>query len=85
MKYSIFFAAFGLNLQAQNRVSETILKTRIYIQRIFGLCQKFHPLVKANLEINKAQASLMAARVRSKLRLTLIKAIQGHRILFDFK
>jgi hypothetical protein len=64
MKYSFYFLLlFGLNLQAQNRVSETILlKTGIYIQRIFGLCQKFHPLVKtANLEINKAQ-SLMAAR-----------------------
>jgi hypothetical protein len=52
-----------------------------------GYVKKFHPLVKtANLEINKAQASLMAARgADPKLRLTLIKAIQGHRILFDFK
>jgi hypothetical protein len=69
-------------------VKRHYLKTGIYIQRIFGLCKKFHPLVKtANLEINKAQASLMAARgaFDPKLRLTLIKAIQGHRILFDFK
>jgi hypothetical protein len=52
-----------LNLQAQNRVETNTFQTGIYIQRIFRLCQKFHPLVKtANLEINKAQASLMAAR-----------------------
>jgi hypothetical protein len=31
---------FGLNLQAQNRVKRYTSKTRIYIQRIFGLCQK---------------------------------------------
>jgi hypothetical protein len=42
-----------------------------------GYVKKFHPLVKtANLEINKAQASLMAARgaFDQKLRLTLIKS-----------
>jgi hypothetical protein len=48
---------------------------------------KFHPLVKtANLEINKAHASLMAARgARSKIEVDFDKSIQGHRILFDFK
>ena len=66
MRYSILFLLlFGLNLQAQNRVSETILpqKLEFTFNEYLGYVKKFHPLVKtANLEINKAQASLMAAR-----------------------
>jgi hypothetical protein len=38
MKYSILFA-FGLSF-AQNRSVKHYLKTGIYIQRIFRLCQK---------------------------------------------
>jgi outer membrane protein TolC len=66
MRYSILFLLlFGLNLQAQNRVNETILpqKLEFTFNEYLGYVKKFHPLVKtANLEINKAQASLMAAR-----------------------
>jgi hypothetical protein len=52
-----------------------------------GYVKNFIRWLKQLIEINKAQASLMAARgaFDPKLRLTLIKAIQGHRILFDFK
>jgi hypothetical protein len=57
MKYSILFLLlFGLNLQAQNRVSETTLPQKLEFNEYLGYVKKFHPLVKtANLEINKAQ------------------------------
>jgi outer membrane protein TolC len=66
MRYSILFLLlFSLNLQAQNTVSETTLpqKMEFTFNEYLGYVKKFHPLVKtANLEINKAQATLMAAR-----------------------
>ncbi|SDZ92467.1 Outer membrane protein TolC [Flavobacterium gillisiae] len=66
MRYSILFLLlFSLNLQAQNTVSETTLpqKMQFTFNEYLGYVKKFHPLVKtANLEINKAQATLMAAR-----------------------
>jgi outer membrane protein TolC len=52
-------------------------KLEFTFNEYLGYVKKFHPLVKtANLEINKAQASLMAARgaFDPKLRLTLIKS-----------
>lgn len=66
MRYSILFLLlFSLSLQAQNTVSETTLpqKMEFTFNEYLGYVKKFHPLVKtANLEINKAQATLMAAR-----------------------
>lgn len=66
MRYSILFLLlFSLNLQAQNTVSETTSpqKMEFTFNEYLGYVKKFHPLVKtANLEINKAQATLMAAR-----------------------
>ena len=66
MRYSILFLLlFSLNLQSQNTVSETTSpqKMEFTFNEYLGYVKKFHPLVKtANLEINKAQATLMAAR-----------------------
>ncbi len=60
MKYLILFLLhFTLIVQAQ-QANETLEFT---FNEYLGYVKKFHPLVKtANLEINKAQANLMAAR-----------------------
>jgi hypothetical protein len=61
--FYFIFAAFRFESSSNRVVKRHTSKTGIYIQRIFRLYKKFHPLVKtANLEINKAQASLMAER-----------------------
>ena len=66
MKYSLLFLLlFVWNLQAQKMAKETALpqKMEFTFNEYLGYVKKFHPLVKtANLEINKAQANLMAAR-----------------------
>ncbi|WP_366186750.1 TolC family protein [Flavobacterium ovatum] len=66
MKYNILFLLlFVWNLQSQNLTDEAALtqKMEFTFNEYLGYVKKFHPLVKtANLEINKAQANLMAAR-----------------------
>jgi hypothetical protein len=63
--FYFIFAAFRFESSSSNRVSETTLpqKLEFTFNEYLGYVKKFHPLVKtANLEINKAQASLMAER-----------------------
>ncbi|WP_418264852.1 TolC family protein [Flavobacterium faecale] len=66
MKYLIlFFLPFAFILQAQETKVETATqqKSEFTFNEYLGYVKKFHPLVKtANLEINKAQATLMTAR-----------------------
>lgn len=66
MRYTIlFFLLFASGSQAQQLANETILgqQMEFTFNEYLGYVKKFHPLVKtANLEINKAQAGLMAAR-----------------------
>ncbi|MCG9791417.1 TolC family protein [Flavobacterium algicola] len=66
MKYNfLFLLLFVWNLQSQALQDERQLvpKMELSFNEYLGYVKKFHPLVKtANLEINKAQASLMAAR-----------------------
>ena len=66
MKYSILFLVFfAWHSQAQESENETQLRQQMEFtfNEYLGYVKKFHPLVKtANLEINKAQAGLMAAR-----------------------
>ena len=66
MRYAIlFFLLFAWSSQAQQLANETILgqQMEFTFNEYLGYVKKFHPLVKtANLEINKAQAGLMAAR-----------------------
>jgi outer membrane protein TolC len=66
MKYSILFLLLlAWTSQAQQIVDETKLgqQMEFTFNEYLGYVKKFHPLVKtANLEINKAQAGLMAAR-----------------------
>ena len=66
MKYSILFLLFfAWHSQAQESENETKLgqQMEFTFNEYLGYVKKFHPLVKtANLEINKAQAGLMAAR-----------------------
>ncbi|WP_220762733.1 TolC family protein [Flavobacterium sp. UMI-01] len=66
MKYLVLcFLHFTFILQAQvmNSGVETKQKQEFTFNEYLGYVKKFHPLVKtANLEINKAQANLMAAR-----------------------
>ena len=66
MRYAILFLLlFAWNSHAQQLANETILGQQLEFtfNEYLGYVKKFHPLVKtANLEINKAQAGLMAAR-----------------------
>jgi len=66
MRYSILFLLlFAWGSQAQQTENETKLEQlmEFTFNEYLGYVKKFHPLVKtANLEINKAQAGLMAAR-----------------------
>jgi outer membrane protein TolC len=66
MKYYLLFLLFFVwDIQAQSPKEETALaqKLEFTFNEYLGYVKKFHPLVKtANLEINKAQANLMAAR-----------------------
>lgn len=66
MKYSILFLLFfALQSQGQQLENEAKLgqQMEFSFNEYLGYVKKFHPLVKtANLEINKAQAGLMAAR-----------------------
>jgi hypothetical protein len=68
---------FGLNLQAQNRVSETTLpqKLEFTFNEYLGYVKKFHPLVKtANLEINKAGEFNGCRGARSKIEVDFDKS-----------
>ena len=66
MKYSILFLLFfAWQSQGQQLENEAKLgqQMEFSFNEYLGYVKKFHPLVKtANLEINKAQAGLMAAR-----------------------
>jgi outer membrane protein TolC len=66
MRYAILFLLlFAWNSHAQQLANETLLGQQLEFtfNEYLGYVKKFHPLVKtANLEINKAQAGLMAAR-----------------------
>ena len=66
MRYSILFLLLlAWGSQAQQLENETKLEQQMEFtfNEYLGYVKKFHPLVKtANLEINKAQAGLMAAR-----------------------
>jgi len=66
MNYNFLFVLlFVWNVQSQKMTDEAVdtPKMEFTFNEYLGYVKKFHPLVKtANLEINKAQANLMAAR-----------------------